>query len=392
MIGIVVVGYNRPDCVERLLNNLSICNYDGDTVDLIISIDKGQRQADIVKIAESYDWLNGTKTVRAYEVRQGLKTHIFSCGNLTEKYDAIILLEDDLMVSVDFYRYAKAALDFYGNDERIAGISLYKHRNNIGGCRYFEPCENGSDTFLIQYAQSWGQCWNKRMWKEFAMWYDQYGDSALNNKKLPPYLRQWKSSWLKYNIAFCILMNKYFVYPYTSLSTNCSEIGEHSINSSADYQVPILYGSKKYQFNSYKECIRYDGFFEREDILESIQKEYGDRVVLDLYGTKNEYGDARYLISVQAKPYKIVDSYSLTFRPHEQNITNKVHGKGIYVYDITQQSVLPKKNNLQYVRYDMRDYPARLALQLSAKRYVQWLKDGIHARIKRVVYKLRRNV
>ena len=384
MIAIVVVGYNRPDCIQRLLSNLSDCNYDGDKIDLIISIDKGERQSEIINIADSYKWGCGDKRVRAFKEKQGLRTHIFSCGELTKSYDAVILLEDDILVSRDFYRYAKSALSFYGDDERIAGISLYKHRNNVSGCRYFEPCDNGSDAFLIQYAQSWGQCWNKRMWGEFYVWYSEQEDSIFVNKSLPSYLRQWKSSWLKYNIAFCILQEKYFVYPYTSLSTNCSEVGEHATVGYADYQVPILYGSKEYTFFGYERCVRYDGFFERNDILDSIHKKYGGKTVMDLFGRKNDYGDAQYLITVQPKPYQIIDSYSLSLRPHEQNVALKVHGNGIYVYNLLKPGRTPKYYKNKIARYDLRDYPVHMALSVFLSRYVTWLSSGICARFKRL--------
>ena len=54
-IAIVAVGYNRPDSIEQLLNSLLRADYAEDQVDLVVSLDKGQRQQEIVAVALSGD-------------------------------------------------------------------------------------------------------------------------------------------------------------------------------------------------------------------------------------------------------------------------------------------------------------------------------------------------
>ena len=88
-IAILVVGYNRPDSIEQLLQSLMRADYGKDQVDLVISLDKGQRQQDIVSVAEAFDWIHGEKVLRVFSERQGLRNHIIQCGDLTEKYDAV---------------------------------------------------------------------------------------------------------------------------------------------------------------------------------------------------------------------------------------------------------------------------------------------------------------
>ena len=153
---IVAVGYNRPDSMKRLLDNLLAADYDGDFVDILISIDKGVRQSEVIDIAEQYEWPYGDKRIRAFSKRQGLRQHIIQCGDMTKEYTAVIILEDDIVVSECFYLYAKQSVQFYGSDRRIAGISLYKHETNVGVYQFFEPEYNGYDCYLMQFAQSWG--------------------------------------------------------------------------------------------------------------------------------------------------------------------------------------------------------------------------------------------
>ena len=53
-IALVAVGYNRPDSIEQLLQSLLRAEYENDRVDLVISLDKGQRQQEIVSVAEEF--------------------------------------------------------------------------------------------------------------------------------------------------------------------------------------------------------------------------------------------------------------------------------------------------------------------------------------------------
>ena len=122
-IAVIVVGYNRPDSLGRILGSLKLAEYGGEQVPLVISIDHSGNE-EVIRIAEEFSWPYGTKRVIAHKKRLGLRRHIISCGDLTGEYGAVMILEDDLYVSPDFYRYASQTLERYGEDFRIAGISL----------------------------------------------------------------------------------------------------------------------------------------------------------------------------------------------------------------------------------------------------------------------------
>src|SRR5690606_5675622 len=94
-------------------------------VPLVISIDRGGDQfTAVVAEAEQFAWPFGEKRVLVRERPLGLVAHVFACGDLVDEFGAIILLEDDLVVSPMVYRYAASALAFYANEPRVAGISL----------------------------------------------------------------------------------------------------------------------------------------------------------------------------------------------------------------------------------------------------------------------------
>src|SRR5690606_11898173 len=126
---IIVIGYNRPKSLQRLLTSLSKAHYPEGNIRLVISLDNSGT-LEPLRLAEAYDWPYGEKRVIHHEQRLGLRNHVLACGDLTEEYGDVLVLEDDLFVSPYFYEYTARALAFYENEPRVAGISLYSQQFN----------------------------------------------------------------------------------------------------------------------------------------------------------------------------------------------------------------------------------------------------------------------
>lgn len=356
-IGIIAVGYNRPDSMRRLATSLTSAYYYGYNVDLIFSIDKGQKQSEIVKIAQECDWKYGQKIIRAFQERQGLRNHILQCGDMTKEYDAVVVLEDDLIVSKYYFKYIIKTLEWYKDDDKIAGISLYTHQTHPGVRRPFEAVNNGYDVYMMQFAMSWGQCWSRKMWLGFRKWYLENENSDLSlNDLLPKYISNWnKQSWLKYYMRYIVENDKFFIYPYIALSTNASDIGEHCSIPNNDYQIAILQGEKEYKFPTYEQSIKYDVFFERLEIQNIVFPYLKGSKILDLYGNRIDFQKADYIVSTRVLPYKIVDEYALKYRPIEMNCIIPTKGKGIYIYDSRFKSNNKRRNDIDVLtRYEVR--------------------------------------
>jgi len=379
MIAIVAVGYNRPDSIEQLLNSLLRADYAGDQVDLVVSLDKGKRQEEIVAVAEKISWSHGKKLIRAFPERQGLRAHIIQCGDLTEEYDAVVVLEDDLMVAPHFYSYVKQTIAHYSDDDRIAGISLYKHQTHPGVNRPFEAANNGYDAYMQQFAMSWGQCWTKTMWQKFRAWYNENESKDLSEGNiLPSYVSHWnKQSWLKYYMRYIVENDKYFVYPYFSLATNASDVGEHCRIPNNDFQVSMQEGDMEYRFPSFEQAVKYDVFFERVGIEDKVFPELKGKKLLDLYGDRVDYGDARYLLSTKSLPYQVVKTAQLRYRPIEMNAIMPTDGEGLYVYDLKASADAPKVNKDILTRYDVRSLHWKKTLHLGWSGFVDALLNKI---------------
>lgn len=326
---IIVVAYDRPDSLQRLLNSL---RYARDVHDarLIISIDHQDfRNYKVKEVADSFQWPFGPKEVRYQQDHLGLKKHIMLNGELAVEFGAVIILEDDLFVSPYFYQYARVALDYYCEDERIAGISLYNLPRQEMANLPFAPLGDSSDVYFTQMPSSLGQLWTREQWSQFKTWYEAGPD--LSQIALPDYIYHWpESSWKKYYAAYLIDQQKYFVYPRYSLTTNFFDKGTNiEDDSSHRGQTPLKFYDSNYTFISISDsnCV-YDIYLElMPDCLARLavnKIEY--EIELDLYGSKEiKHIEAPYVITSRPSrnPLK---GFRRALKPHEMNIIMDLEG------------------------------------------------------------------
>ncbi len=345
---IVAVGYNRPAALQRLLTSVGNAAYDGGDVTLIISIDHSDAQAEVRAVAEAFDWPHGEKIVRCFDTRQGLRAHILQCGDISETYGVVVILEDDLLVAPGFYRYLSAALAFYGDDPALAGISLYSHAWNGYADVPFIPQQKEFDTYLGQFSITWGQCWTARQWQRFKSWYAaNTGNITRFYSRMPKDITTWpETSWGKYFVCFLLENDLYYVIPYVSLSTNCEELGQHAAGNSDAHQVPLLDGAcKQYRFAPVEQAIRYDLFFERVGLDLSAYGIAAKDVCVDLHGQKNATFDRRYLLSCKTYALPIKRSFGMRMRPIEANIAYNIPGNDVFLYDAESGLPAPLSDN-----------------------------------------------
>lgn len=332
-IAITVVAYNRVDSLARLLNSLANASYGADEVPLIISIDKSDTD-EVEKFADEYMWRYGTKTVRKHSENMGLRKHVLEQGNLLQQYDAVVVLEDDLVVAQDFWNYTQQTVRMYAKCDEIAGISLYSFAVNYHQRHPFMPIRDGHDVYFMNSAMSWGQVWMRKQWRNFVKWYSA-NQNFDDRPHLPQSICSWgEKSWLKYHTRYCIEENKYFVFPYISYTTNYSEVGTHIRDIDSIFQVQILQGRiENLRLPEYgSEAVYYDGFFENKKLYKILGLCDTD-CCLDLNGTNGNREHKRYWLTTRNLPYRIVRSYNYACRPLEQNVLSGCDGSGIFLYD-----------------------------------------------------------
>ncbi|VAW11534.1 hypothetical protein MNBD_BACTEROID03-1075 [hydrothermal vent metagenome] len=332
-IPIVVVAYNRPTSISRLLSSLKKANYPKKNIELIISIDRATDNENVLAIANDFYWPHGKKTISYQKTNLGLRNHILKCGDLCLEFGSVLILEDDIYVSPNFYSFASAALQFSLDKDYIAGISLYNHLLNVHTRDNFTAIEDGYDNWYFQFASSWGQVWSKKQWSEFKDWYS-LGNTLNDTTDIPKNVSSWSDkSWLKFFIAFLIEKDKYFLYPKISVSTNFSDIGTHIGKDSTVYQVPLgFYQNFGFNFSTLQNSNSvYDAFFENINLYRCIDIPH-DSLCIDLYAYKSKPKE-RYWLTTRILNYKVVRIYGRSLRPIDANIIEDINGSDIYLYD-----------------------------------------------------------
>ena len=304
-IAIVTIAYNRPDSLLRLLDSLKKVDYEANSVPLIISIDYSGDDR-VYKVAEAFNWEFGEKKIIQHTSNLGLKKHVLTCGDLVKDYDALIVLEDDLIVSPAMYSYTWRAVEKYKDDDNIAAISLYAKEWSESAWKPFVPAVTCYDTYFVQTAESWGQVWMRKDWVRFREWYKNNSEPFSESVGVPQDVCDWDSkSWKKYHIKYCVDNNKYTVYPYRSLTTCMGEEGEHVKANNNRFQVPMIENvQKQFVFADFEndDSVKYDTYLER------VFNKQMDTCI-DLYGQKKDYGSFRYVITPKNLNYKVVETY-----------------------------------------------------------------------------------
>ena len=345
LYAIVSVGYNRLKSQGRMLESVKKADYTSySNVPLVISIDCSGDE-ELYAYAREFEWPYGDKYVIVREKRMGLKEHILACGDLTQYFKGIILLEDDLYVAKDFYNYTVQMDNAYGDCEKVASIALYSNEMN-GFCWLpMARLRNEADVFADQSICSWGEFWNTRMWSEFREWLGK-NDILWEELDMPHQIKDWTKAWSKFFYAYMIKNDKYSIYPYTALSTNFSDAGEHGGANNTIVQVSLQQGIKQYATLPFDKLVKYDVYSNNIGLAEALGYNL-DEICLDLYGIRPNEFNKRFYLTVRRLPYKVVKSFGLYMRPQELNVFENIPGDGVFLYDTTEKAPKPNGKGIQ---------------------------------------------
>ena len=160
---ILLFVYNRPEHVKRTLAALEQ-NILAKESELFIYSDAARSPQDEASVAEVRKIIRTAlpffKQVNIIEreTNWGLARSIID-GVTTQinRYERVIVLEDDLIVAPYFLKFMNAALDTYQHEEKVG---------HIQACDFTQDASL-PDTFLIKWTGSWGWATWKRAWKYF---------------------------------------------------------------------------------------------------------------------------------------------------------------------------------------------------------------------------------
>ena len=181
---VAIFGFNRKDHIENLFKSILETN-DFSDLDFFIFIDGPRNDNDLLKVNEVLTFLADNKSISFTEKlispqNKGLASSIISgvTGLFDRGYDSLIVLEDDLILSKDYFSFMKACLTKYQNDPDIYSASGY----NYPSSRLKIPESYPYDIYFSYRPHSWGWGTWKEKWSQ-GIWDIRQDDSVFTDKK-----------------------------------------------------------------------------------------------------------------------------------------------------------------------------------------------------------------
>ncbi len=385
---IAVPAFNRPASLQRLLRALAAADVDAGTP-LLLSIDcpaddrHAAANAAVAAVARAFRWPYGPLEIVAQPAPLGLVGNVFFCGAAAESYGAVVLLEDDLLVSARFHAYARQALAAYGDDPRLAGLSLNSPWFNGFTHQPFVPLPDDGDVTFLQLSTPHGQVYTAAQWAAFRAWLaaatPATGAAAVHDLlvALP------EDDWLGTKARYLATTNRYYVYPRESLTTATGEPGTHFAEATSFFQVPLQERRRDFRCLPFDAAVAvYDGFYE---LLPERLNRMTDRLhdcdyTIDLYATK----PARRLTTdfvLTTRPCRVTAAtFGRALWPLEANVIAGVPGRGINLARredvmMSDDAALAAQhaNDAYFARYRQPGRRRRWRGAWAYRRYRRWL-------------------
>jgi len=158
---IVLFVYKRLDTLIETINALKRNKLAMES-ELFIFSDAAKTENDkeaIIEVRNYIKSISGFKTVTVYEaaVNKGLANSIIGgVTSIVEKYGKIIVLEDDLITSINFLDFMNQALDFYESTEQVMSV-----------CGFSFPYKKASneDVYFLNRFWPWGWATWSHQWR-----------------------------------------------------------------------------------------------------------------------------------------------------------------------------------------------------------------------------------
>ncbi|HEU0073880.1 MAG TPA: hypothetical protein VFS30_07695 [Dehalococcoidia bacterium] len=333
---IVVITYDRPHTLERLLTSLDAAKYpEGVEVPLVLTTDRGDSAGSqgVVRLAKGFEWRFGPKRVIEQPRHLGLVDHFWAAGRLSHDYDAIVLLEDDLTVAPPFYHFAWQALTRYEKEPRIGGLCLYDLWFNGYTQLPFRPLNDGADAYFVQVPYTQGYAMTSVQWQRFDEWWQRNGPAVTPHPALhASFLRFRQDEWLPAMASYLAQEERYFCFPRASLSTGWGDAGVHFDARTDWFLAPVQVSGGDYRLPGPDESMAvYDSFFELTPsrLRELAPSLPGIDFDVDLNATKLPSNLQHEHVLTTRPTRRAMVSFGLRLQPAELNVIQGVPGDEI---------------------------------------------------------------
>src|SRR6218665_1758996 len=174
---VIVITFNRPQSLRKLLATIDNIELDGDEGCLEIWIDRNKQNEidnETVEVANSFRWKQGPTKVYIQKEHAGIYGQWIETWKpqSDDTKEIALILEDDLSVSKYVYRWLKAVHRFYGPSKDFAGATLqtdevFSHDSSHSHIK----AQKNETVFMYKCIGTWGFSPKASVWRSFEDWF-----------------------------------------------------------------------------------------------------------------------------------------------------------------------------------------------------------------------------
>lgn len=214
---IILFVYNRPSHTRQTIEAL-LANPLAKDSDLYIYSDAPKNHEAEEKVSEVRKYIHtitGFKNINIIERRKnfGLSDNIIDgVTTIVNRYEKIIVLEDDIVVSSAFLEYMNHALNYYENQKKVWCINAY--------CLPTDYKSIGINYFFTREVNCWGWATWKNRWQHYKK-DTNWALANFNNKKIKYLnLNSIHNYWEQVVLNHHKKINTWFIFFYLSSINN----------------------------------------------------------------------------------------------------------------------------------------------------------------------------
>lgn len=234
---IIVLTMSRAVSLQRLLWSLEKAKYGSDVIKLSIKIDHSVHNTEVIKCARNFSFSHGPVKVTVATSNLGLRDSWLSAVSPHER-GRVIILEDDVEVSPEWYKWLNGAWDAYQHRPDIAGITLYRQTLIPRNPSHIYEIVNEHEPFLFAQLGSIGFSPHPQQWAGFVKWTTHSVNINRHNFSIPNHIfTYWwsegkrRTMWTQLFIYYTILRDLYTLHINLPLNkTLASDLREKGVH------------------------------------------------------------------------------------------------------------------------------------------------------------------
>lgn len=158
---VLIIGYQRPENIKRIIETCVLAGIEKIylSVDYPKSDDKKslEKYRSVLSIRESLKYASPKFKINTYSSNLGCSAHVLSaCDWVFSHEDRAIILEDDCLPSLDFFKFCSF---YYAIENQFENLVL------ASGSQFAPNVEGLDDAAFSKYALIWGWATTKKNWE-----------------------------------------------------------------------------------------------------------------------------------------------------------------------------------------------------------------------------------